>query len=345
MTENSVTPGAVDLVDRLVVGSYTAATGGRGAGVALLARDPATGRVGHVLATDPCDSPSFLVGSTDVGTLHAAHELDEGRITTRRFDGTSWETLGTVASGGSSPCQIAVQPGGELLVVANYGGGVGVIAAPGGVVTDLVQTIEAAGSGPDAERQEASHPHSATFLDERHVAICDLGTDEVRVHVVEDGRLSVDPVQVVTLAPGTGPRHAVVRDGGFFLAGELDAGVTSLSLARGRLADPVRNPALVGPVDVTVYPSEITLAPWGLVVANRRAEVVTLHEVVDGVARPVRDLEFGGVNPRHVAVLGRDLYVSAQDSDLVVHLRIDDDLRIVDRSVVAVGSPAFVLPF
>ena len=289
----------------LAVGSYTAASGGRGAGVTLLERDPRTGRLGAAGNADDCASPSFLAAAGPGGTLHAAHELESGRVSTRRFDGTRWELLGEVDSGGSSPCQIAVHPGGELLVVANYGGGLGVVAAPGGVVTELLQSLSAHGAGPVAERQGSSHPHSATFPDAGHVVVCDLGTDERRVHTAGPAGLSPEPVQVVAVAPGTGPRHARLRGGRLHVVGELDPTVTSYAVTGGRLLDPVTQPALLARSGVPVFPSEITTAAWGLVVANRGADVITLHDVVDGVARPVRDVGIGARNPRHVVVVER----------------------------------------
>ncbi|MEZ0166680.1 lactonase family protein [Kineococcus sp. LSe6-4] len=329
----------------LAVGSYTAATGGRGPGLALVDRDPVTGRLGRVGATADVPSPSFLAAGPD-GTVHAAHEVDEGFVTSWRVAGGSWERLGEAPSGGSSPCHLAVVAG--FLLAANYGGGVGVLDLPGGTVTWVRQTLRGNGSGPDAERQEASHPHSVTVLPGGRVAVLDLGTDEVRVHDVTAGGLSAEPVQVVSLAPGSGPRHGVVVPGPagdrFVVAGELDATVTSLTVRDGLLADPVVHPALAVPVAGRTYPSEVCRTPWGVVVANRRAEVLTLHEVVDGVARPVRDVALGAVNPRHVAAVGRHLYVAAQDSDQLVHLALDDDLTVVDRSVVELGSPACVLP-
>ena len=333
--------------DLLALGSYTSATGGRGAGVSLLARDPATGRVRPAGTSSPCDSPSFLAAAGRPGTLHVTHELDEGRVSTRAFDGTSWSVLGEVPSGGASPCQLAVHPGGGLLVVANYGGSVGVVTVRDGIVQDLVQTLTPRGSGPVADRQDGPHPHSATFLgDGSSVVVADLGTDELRVHAVDvvAGRLSEEPVQVVRTAPGTGPRHTALRDGRLVVVGELDATVTSCAVAGGRLGDPVVRPAVLDRPAGDVWPSEVAVAPWGLVVANRGADVLTLLEVVDGVPRPVRDVPLGARNPRHVAVVGRHLYVSAQDSDLVVHLALDDDLAVVDRSDVGVATPTFVLP-
>jgi len=329
----------------LATGCYTAATGGRGEGVAVLTRDPASGRLGRVVSTDPCDSPSFLAAGAD-GLVHAVHELDEGRVSTRRFDGTGWTLLADVTSGGPSPCHLAVHPGGGVVVVANYGGGLSVLDARAGVPSGPAQTLQAGGSGPVADRQEGSHPHSSTWLDPVHVLVCDLGTDELRVHALAGGRSSGDPVQVVALAAGTGPRHAALTADGarLHVVGELDATVTSFAVRGGRLSDPVRHRALVAPAVEPVHPSEVAAAPWGLVVANRGADVLTLHEVVDGVARPVRDVALGARNPRHLAVVGHHVYVAAQDSDQVVHLALDADLTVTDRSVVELGSPTCVLP-
>lgn len=327
----------------LAVGSYTDATGGRGAGVTLLPRDPRTGRIGRTGVVAGCPSPSFLASGPG-GLVHAAHELDEGFVSTRRFDGRDWELLGESPSGGSSPCHLTVTD--RFLLAANYGGGVGVLDLTGGVVGGLRQTLRGNGSGPDTERQEASHPHSTRMLGDDAFAVLDLGADEVRVHSLGADGASPEPVQVLDLAPGTGPRHAVVDGDRVHVAGELDATVTSLALRGDRLRDPAAVPSLAVPRPGAgrTHPSEIALAPWGLVVANRGAEVVTLFELVDGVPRPVRDVEVGAGNPRHVLVLGHHLYVAAQDSDLVVHLTLDAGLRVVDRSVAEVGSPTCVLP-
>lgn len=324
----------------LAIGTYTSATGGRGPGVALVDRDPVTGRLGAVGAVDDCPSPSFLTLGAG-GIVHAAHEVEQGFVSSRRVGPRGWELLGEGPSGGSFPCHVAVAGSstGRFLVAANYGGGVGVLDLVDGVVAGLRQTLTAQGSGPDSDRQEASHPHSTVGVGDT-VAVLDLGTDEIRVHGLSDEGLSTEPVAVVALPPGTGPRHAARQGEDLFVAGELDLTVTSLRAGSVRGV----SPAIAVPVVERTYPSEICSAPWGLVVANRRAEVLTLHEIVDGIARPVRDVPLGVVNPRHVAVVGRHVYVAAQDSDRLVHLALDDDLTVRDRSEVEIGSPACVLP-
>ncbi len=84
--------------------------------------------------------------------------------------------------------------------------------------------------------------------------------------------------------------------------------------------------------------------PWGLVVANRRAEVLTLHGSRTASPAPCGTSRSAAANPRHVVAVGRHLYVAAQDSDQLVHLALDDDLTVVDRSVVELGSPSASCP-
>lgn len=354
--------------DVLAVGCYTAETGGRGGGIALVERDSATGRLGGVLATHPAPSPSFLVtsGEGPVRVVHAAHELPEGAVSTWRLDSSGGGLqLARVSSGGGSPCHVAVHPSGLLLVASDYDGAVGVVAVRGRPVAradELAQVITpvppGGTPGPVPDRQAGPHPHSAAFLDARHVVVADLGTDELRVHavVVEDGapaRLDPDPVQVVRTPPGSGPRTALVRDGRLHVTGELDGTLLTADLADGRLGALRSSPALAGSGPAGP-PSEVTAVGRShLVVATRGEQpALTVHAVdADGTPRPLVDLPlepFGARNPRHVLALGHHLYVSAQDSDLLLHLELaglgddEDDAgppRVAAHSAVRLGSP------
>lgn len=391
--------------DLLAVGSYTPATGGRGAGTSLVARDPATGRLGAVVAALPAPSPSYLAlasaGAPAAVTprpaevlLHAAHELPEGVLSTWRVQrGTSsptgtpvstpagdpqGEQLAEVPTGGAHPCHVAVHPSGRLLVVSDYGGTTGVLSAESGVAQRLVGVLEPSGSGPRADRQEGPHPHSAAFVDDGHVVVADLGTDELRVHAVVRGPggaptgLDPDPVQVVAAPPGSGPRTLLVHRhaGGarLHVTGELDATLLTAAVSGGRLGElravPARAaaPSPTGPTGgPPPQPSEVAALDDALLVAVRGHDVLSVHRggrVVDiALAAPGAEgaagADGGGRpparNPRHVAVVGRHAYVSAQDSDLVLHLELAlDDAgggpRVVAWSAVRTGSPTVVLP-
>jgi len=377
--------------DLLAVGSYTSATGGRGSGIALVARDPGSGRLGADAVALPAASPSYLAlagGGVPAAPaaaevlLHAAHELPDGVLSTwrvRRGDASrgiapGGEQLARVPTGGAHPCHVAVHPSGRLLVVSDYGGTTGVVAAEGGVAQRLVQVVEPRGSGPRPDRQEGPHPHSAAFLDDGHVVVADLGTDELRVHAVvldaggAPARLDPDPVQVVAAPPGSGPRTALVRrhPGGDLLhvSGELDSTLLTAPASGGRLGGLRSVPAQAaapppaGPPEGSAgsapQPSEVAALDDALLVAVRGLDVLAVHRGGRVVDVPLAGGSATGDrpqarNPRHVAVVGRHAYVSAQDSDLVLHLELAlDDAgggpRVVAWSALRTGSPTVVLP-
>lgn len=79
--------------------------------------------------------------------------------------------------------------------------------------------------GADPDRQEAPHPHQAiTDPTGEFILVPDLGADIVRIYTVAED-LSVSAVEPLSVAPGTGPRHAAfaVHDETtyFYLVNEL----------------------------------------------------------------------------------------------------------------------------
>lgn len=109
-------------------------------------------------------------------------------------------------------------------------------------------------------------------------------------------------------------------------------------------------------------PSEVTPLPGRLLlVARRGRDVLTVHAVDDdGATRAVVDVPLDAAgdgrpparNPRHAVALGQHVFVSAQDSDLVLHLELaalgegldGAGARVVAHSAVSTGSPTAVLP-
>lgn len=64
------------------------------------------------------------------------------------------------------------------------------------------------GPGPNAERQDAPHPHGA-YLDPtgRYVLVPDLGADFVRIFEVNQRTGQLEEVSPLVTKPGLGPRH------------------------------------------------------------------------------------------------------------------------------------------
>lgn len=80
---------------------------------------------------------------------------------------------------------------------------------PGSTATDRCKSIEFSGTGPNKDRQEASHPHQIVFAPELgEVLVPDLGADKTWRLKKNAGGLWA-PVGYVEYEPGSGPRHLV----------------------------------------------------------------------------------------------------------------------------------------
>jgi 6-phosphogluconolactonase len=252
--------------------------------------------------------------------------------------------LSAVPSGGAVPCSLAVAPGGTHLLAANYASGsvaVHRLAADGsiGALSDLV---EYDGSGPVADRQDASHPHQVLFAGDGSVLVTDLGADRIHVHRLDAAAGRLDRLGSCEAPPGSGPRHlALAGDGLVLAADELSS---SVSWYRG-LAWQGRAPASGQEGAGPNYPSEIALGPTGrfAYVGNRgHGTIGVLAVAADGVEH-VADVECGRW-PQHLAVVDGTLYVAAQEDDAVLAFALGaDGVPRGRRQVAEVRSPSWIL--
>ena len=115
---------------------------------------------------------------------------------------------------GTSPCYVMVEASGKYVLMVNYVNGetrgnirLYPIDASGNIGAHT-EMIEHDGSGPNAERQQVSHPHMITTTpDSLFAVVPDLGTDKVYLYALdaENGTLSL--ARTLDLPPGAGPRH------------------------------------------------------------------------------------------------------------------------------------------
>lgn len=342
---------------RVYVGCYTPDTGGSGAGIALLERDPASGELRLVRSVADLSGASFLALHPNGQYLYSVSEADPGAVAAFAVqeDG-GLQPLGEQRTGGTGPCHLSVDPTGSYLLTANYASGsicVHPIGADGalGRRSDLVQH---AGSGPDPDRQEGPHAHNIR-LDpvRRNFLAVDLGTDEVRSYRLDRESGSLESRFVVRAESGSGPRHLVCRgERWVHVADELASTVTTYAFtaSTGVLDRLGTVPALADePRDgVRNYPSEIGLSADGrfVYVANRGQDCITVLAVEGEALRPVQDVPCGGEWPRNFVVVEQDLYVANQNSGNVAGFRIDTSTGIPEPTgnVVQIPSPACILP-
>lgn len=364
---------------RLLVGSYTARSGGTGAGISLLEIGAASGGAAAGGDASPptrtlaeLDDPSFLAVSGD--RVYAVSETEDGTVHAFRSDGRSLEHLWAASTGGDAPCHVRVDPASGTLVVTNYTSGtvsaVGLEAAetrastarasdalvpagdePAGgalttvsdaVATEILPDVE----GPVVDRQEGPHAHqSVPGAAGDTVLVADLGGDalhEFRLSVADDGVPAFERVRVHHVAPGVGPRHLAWLDGDLIVAGELDGRVHRLRPDDdGSLREVASAPTTDGS-DGKLFLSHLDVDAYGRVyVAVRGQDTVVVLDGRDGGLAFVAAVPCGGVWPRHFLLADGHVLVANQFSDTVTVLPLDD--AGVPGGVVAefaVGSPA-----
>jgi 6-phosphogluconolactonase (cycloisomerase 2 family) len=329
------------------LGCYTGESGGEGDGIALLRRDPSTGRLTRLGVAARTPSPSFLAQHPSKPVLYAVNELDAGTVSafTVAPDG-SLSALAVQETGGRHPCHLAVTADGAHLVVANYSSGdvsvhkLDLDGAPG-ERTDLLALD---GSGPVAERQDHSHAHMVLpDPNGSEVLIADLGADRVWRARLDplSGRLTLG-APALTAARGTGLRHLLrAADGTLFATGELSG---ELLWHREGSFDGGCAASTAAGVN---YPAELCAGRDGrfVYVVNRGPDTISAFAWDGEKATLIAEVPTGGAWPRHVALLFDHLYVANQRSHTVTTFRIDPDsgLPAFQGDPVAESSPACVL--
>jgi 6-phosphogluconolactonase len=302
------------------VGGYTAESDGSAVGVSSLLNEGSGRRVRlEHASTLSLVSPTWLTRHPNLPVLLAAGETTPGTISSLRYaaDG-SLTLLSTVETGGDGACHVAVSPDGAYVIVASYrSGSLSTFAiADNGTLSDVVDTLQLAGSGPVRERQEGPHAHQAVVVGDE-VLCCDLGGDQIfRLRIDGDGRLlpAADPIR---LPAGTGPRHLVLADDHLVVACELSGELWLLT----RDGDEWRAVVGVGTSarDGHVQPSGIATDGSRVYVANRGVDTIGVFDL-DPAAHTltaVTEFDCGGAWPRDITLDGGLLWVSNQNSDTI----------------------------
>ncbi|MEP6478796.1 MAG: beta-propeller fold lactonase family protein [Rhodoglobus sp.] len=323
-----------------LVGAYGPDMDGTGTGIVALAAT-ADGTLEHLGVVVEAESPSFLVANGD--RIYSALE-GSGRVASfARAQAFELEADATADSGGKWPCHVTVA--GSMLLVANYfDGSFGVVGLSGsGSVTQLITTVQDAGSGP-GKGQDGPHAHATLVIDDTTVLGLDLGADRVFIHTVTGGRLERNGE--FALPPGTGPRDVARHPSGLiFVLGELDGSLHVLEWS-GRELLLVASAAVPGHVDGD-HGAAIGFSADGLFVytglrGSHRIGVLSVS--ADGrELAPVGWIPSGGAWPRHLAVDGQLLHVANERSNSVDTFRLGNDGLPQPLGSVEVASPTYLL--
>ncbi|MCF7674188.1 MAG: lactonase family protein [Akkermansiaceae bacterium] len=310
-------------------GPYLHATG---EGLTTCALDETTGAITRLQSCPGAENVIWITRAGNVLWVATERYLEPGEISAFAVSETGvCSHLGpTQSSHGGAICHIAVAADARTAFVASYLGGISVHAlAPDGRVAAAHQIINYQGSGPDAERQQKSHPHQAVVSpDGKHLYVCDLGADMIWIHRIDASGLG--PARGVPAPPGCGPRHLVFHPTLplLYLFGELDARIHVFAFHDDHLD--LRSTHQTLPQDFAGEPAgaAVKFHPSGstLLVSNRNSDSITVFRV-DAAGELIHAACFPtqGRTPRDLAVSpsGRWLLAVNQDSHTVVPFELD----------------------
>jgi 6-phosphogluconolactonase len=328
------------------VGSYTRNPPGGGSnnpvGLSVFRLDPTNGAL--ILVQEvPSANPSFVALDPTRRFLYVVNEIADfegqkaGSAEAYAINPATGEItlINRQSVKGTIPAHLAVDPTGRHLIVANYVGGNFVVLPieSDGRLAPVVDEVIDTGHGPNAQRQASPHPHGITFdRAARFLATTDLGTDEVQIFQLANGKLA--PVSKASTAPGAGPRHSVFHPNAraLFVINELDATVTVFAYDpdKGQIGRELQTvstepPGYSGPKST----AEIAVHPSGkfLYASNRGHNSIVGYRIDPATGRldVIGYATEGVVFPRSFAIdpSGRWLYVANQKADTIVQFAID----------------------
>jgi 6-phosphogluconolactonase len=255
--------------------------------------------------------------------------------------------LNRQSSGGSTAAQPAVDPSGHFVVVANYNGGNFVVLPinPDGSLEPVVSAVEQTGSGPNAERQDTSHPHAVVFdPGGNFIAAADLGTDQVLIYRLDPDSGALAQVSAAGTAPGAGPRHIAFGPDGttMYVVNELDATITlfAYDAETGMIGEELQTVSTVPePFEGTKSTAEIALHPSGRFLYNsNRGQPDTVTPEGDAIVAFAVDPQTGALTlighmveeigvPWSFAMdaAGQWLYAANYDDDSITQFAIDQE--------------------
>jgi 6-phosphogluconolactonase len=197
------------------VGSYA---GEDQPGIAAFLFDSVTGETMAQGAITGIKNPSYLTAHPNGRWLYAVSETGQagdgiyGAVCSFRYKQQpfSMEALNQQSTRGDWPCHVQIDRTGRWIVASNYGSG-SVALFPileDGALGTMATFLQHEGQGPNRDRQEGPHAHSATFSpDNRFLIVADLGIDRLVIYRFDAKSGSLDWHGGVQAEPGAGPRH------------------------------------------------------------------------------------------------------------------------------------------
>ncbi len=316
--------------------------------------DSVSGKLSGLALAAKLAHPSWVLVEPTGQFLYAASEVDEGVVYSYSIAAETLELtlIGRQLTGGAHPCHLAVSADGRVLVVANYvGGSVAVLAVGADGTLGAAQVVQYDGSGPDAVRQAAPHPHGVAFDTSGRLWVADLGLDRLTMYQVGAGGINVASARATQAKAGSGPRYMVFHPtlSRLYVVGELDSTIMAYDLGGDGILKPTETLSTrAAGAQGENRAGAISMHSSGkfLYVTNRGDESVASYRIdaQSGALELIDILPVLGTEPRSAVIdpSGQYLLVTNQKSDAVVTYRIDEGGGLEAESNLAVPSPTCI---
>ncbi len=293
-------------------------------------------------------NPSFLAVDPSHRYLYAVNETQEyhgeksGSISAFLINHKTGNLtfLNEVATGGTDPCFVSIDPAVPYVLVANYtSGSVAVFPVlSDGRLGARSSFVQHTGHSVNPDRQEGPHAHCILMSPDRRFALAaDLGLDKLLVYHFNPhtGGLTPNQPPYIRIRPGSGPRHFVFDRSGLFiyLLSEVKSTITVLAYnpREGTAHELQTVSSLPHDFKGDNTAAEIELDPSGrfLYASNRGDDSLAMFSVdpqTHKLSHYVR-VASGGKTPRNFALdpSGRFLLAANQDSNNLVLFHVDHD--------------------
>ena len=348
------------------IGTYT---GPNSQGIYVSRLNPESGALSAPELAAQTASPSFLAARPQGDFLYAVNEVDHfqgkssGSVSAFAINHQTGKLtlLNQAPSGGGGPAHLAVDRGGNNVLVANYGGG-SIEVLPidrDGRLKAPTAFVQHTGSSVNPDRQKEPHAHYINVDPAgRFAYVADLGLDKILIYRFDPakGTLAPNDPAFASVKPGAGPRHLAMDAQGRFvyLINELDCTITAFTrdAQQGGLKELQTVSTL--PQGQAVVPAfstaEVMVHPSGkfLYGSNRGHDSIVVFAIDERSGRLtyVQHQPTLGSIPRGFGIdpSGAFLLAGNQKSDSVVVFRIDRQTGRLTATgnTIKVGSPVSI---
>jgi len=328
----------------------------RGEGISVFQVDSHTGGLTRVQLLPDQENPSFLALNARGDRLYAVHG-DTTRVSAFAVDRASGKLapLNTQDTQGKNPVHLAIDPGGQYLIVCNHIGASLVVLPIGadGALRPVSQQVSITGPiGPHRVEQTQAKPHACPFSpDGRHVVVPDKGLDRIFAFRFAGGQLRPSLSEPVLAREAAGPRHIAFHPAApyAYCINELDSTVTTYRYDGdgGALAPLQVLPSLPSTYTGNSRGAEIEVDRDGrhVYVSNRGHDSIAAFRIdpASGLLSWAGAWPSGGRTPRYMVLSpsGRMLYALNEDSDSIVAFGVDAATGALSPTGLSVttGSP------